>query len=106
MLQQYSGTSQFACKNWCKLHQGSNLLHHRKIPLVDALTGFKAGRHVFFQSGAGTATAEVDVSMLDKKERILRVNVTDIVCDSRAAAACAIAQHAYQRVWMRSARTM
>lgn len=42
--------------------EGSNLLHHRKIPLVDALTGFK-----------------VDVPMLDKKERILRVNVSDMV---------------------------
>ena len=42
--------------------EGSNLLHHRQIPLVDALTGFK-----------------VDVKMLDASERILRVNVRDMV---------------------------
>lgn len=42
--------------------EGSNLLHHRQIPLVDALTGFK-----------------VDVKMLDSSERILRVNVRDMV---------------------------
>mmetsp|Transcript_11348 Transcript_11348/g.21420 ORF Transcript_11348/g.21420 Transcript_11348/m.21420 type:complete len:348 (-) Transcript_11348:284-1327(-) len=47
--------------------EGSNLLHHRKIPLVDALTGFK-----------------VDVAMLDRKERILRVNVADMVNPSYA----------------------
>jgi len=40
--------------------EGSNLLHHRKIPLVDALTGFK-----------------LDVPTLDN--RILRVNVRDMV---------------------------
>mmetsp|Transcript_89625 Transcript_89625/g.214227 ORF Transcript_89625/g.214227 Transcript_89625/m.214227 type:complete len:191 (-) Transcript_89625:181-753(-) len=42
--------------------EGSNLLHHRQIPLVDALTGFK-----------------IDVKMLDSSERILRVNVRDMV---------------------------
>jgi len=42
--------------------EGSNLLHYRKIPLVDALTGFK-----------------VDVPMLDSSERVLRVNVRDMV---------------------------
>ena len=29
--------------SWPGFSQGSNLLHHRQIPLVDALTGFKAG---------------------------------------------------------------
>lgn len=42
--------------------EGSNLLHHRKIPLVDALTGFK-----------------IDIPMLDSQQRILRVNVKDMV---------------------------
>eukprot|EP00931_Biecheleriopsis_adriatica_P070725 TRINITY_DN4450_c1_g1_i1.p1 TRINITY_DN4450_c1_g1~~TRINITY_DN4450_c1_g1_i1.p1 ORF type:complete len:382 (+),score=106.08 TRINITY_DN4450_c1_g1_i1:73-1146(+) len=42
--------------------EGSNLLTNRQIPLVDALTGFK-----------------VDVLMLDSTERILRVNVKDMV---------------------------
>lgn len=40
--------------------EGSNLLHHTRIPLVDSLTGFK-----------------LDVSTLDN--RILRVNVRDMV---------------------------
>merc|ERR1712232_475561 len=40
--------------------EGSNLLHHTKIPLLDALTGFK-----------------IDIPSLDN--RILRVNVKDIV---------------------------
>lgn len=40
--------------------EGSNLLHHAKLPLLDALTGFK-----------------VDIPSLDN--RVLRVNVQDIV---------------------------
>lgn len=40
--------------------EGSNLLHHTKIPLLDALTGFK-----------------IDVPTLDN--RVLRVNVRDVV---------------------------
>lgn len=43
--------------------EGSNLLHHACIPLVDALTGFK-----------------IDVPSLDN--RILRVNVRDVVTPS------------------------
>uniref|UniRef100_A0A7S1WB97 J domain-containing protein n=1 Tax=Alexandrium catenella TaxID=2925 RepID=A0A7S1WB97_ALECA len=43
--------------------EGSNLLHHARIPLVDALTGFK-----------------IDVPTLDN--RILRVNVRDVVTPS------------------------
>ncbi|CAE8618318.1 unnamed protein product [Polarella glacialis] len=42
--------------------EGSNLLAHRRIPLVDALTGFK-----------------VDIPTLDSQERILRVNIRDMV---------------------------
>lgn len=42
--------------------EGSNLLVHRRIPLVDALTGFK-----------------IDVLTLDATERILRINVKDMV---------------------------
>lgn len=42
--------------------EGSNLLVHRRIPLVDALTGFK-----------------VDVATPDAAERILRINVKDMV---------------------------
>eukprot|EP00933_Yihiella_yeosuensis_P009959 TRINITY_DN11616_c2_g1_i2.p1 TRINITY_DN11616_c2_g1~~TRINITY_DN11616_c2_g1_i2.p1 ORF type:complete len:344 (-),score=79.77 TRINITY_DN11616_c2_g1_i2:132-1163(-) len=42
--------------------EGTNLLHHKKIPLVDALTGFK-----------------VDIPTLDTTGRILRVNVRDMV---------------------------
>lgn len=42
--------------------EGSNLLHHKRIPLVDALTGFK-----------------VDIPMLDSSGRILRVNIRDMV---------------------------
>lgn len=47
--------------------EGSNLLHHRKIPLVDALTGFK-----------------IDIPMLDSQERVLRVNVRDMVTPNYA----------------------
>lgn len=42
--------------------EGSNLLHNAKIPLVDALTGFK-----------------IDIPTLDSQSRILRVSVRDMV---------------------------
>lgn len=47
--------------------EGSNLLHHRKIPLVDALTGFK-----------------IDIPTLDAQERVLRVNIRDMVTPNYA----------------------